>query len=50
MSLIDLSSRRSIGSIHHAEILSLQGDSYRASGKDLDARLTAAQPAIAQAG
>jgi DNA replication protein DnaC len=26
--------------IHHAEILSLKGDSYRLRGKDLDARLT----------
>ena len=26
--------------IHHAEILSLKGDSYRLKGKDLDARLT----------
>ena len=25
--------------IHHAEILSLKGDSYRLRGKDLDARL-----------
>jgi DNA replication protein DnaC len=24
--------------IHHAEILSLKGDSYRLRGKDLDAR------------
>ena len=29
--------------IHHAEILSLKGDSYRLRGKDLDARL--AKPA-----
>jgi DNA replication protein DnaC len=30
--------------VHHAEILSLKGDSYRLKGKDVDARL-AAQPA-----
>jgi hypothetical protein len=28
------------GLIHHAEILSLKGDSYRLRGKDLDARPT----------
>ena len=27
--------------IHHSEILSLKGDSYRRRGKDLDARVTA---------
>jgi DNA replication protein DnaC len=30
--------------VHHADILSLKGDSYRLRGKDLDARL-AAEPA-----
>ena len=30
--------------IHHAEILSLKGDSYRLRGKDLDARPTRANP------
>jgi DNA replication protein DnaC len=30
--------------IHHSEILSLKGDSYRLRGKDLDAR-SAAKPA-----
>src|SRR6202049_5306326 len=32
--------------IHHSEILSLKGDSYRLRGKDLDARI-AAKPADA---
>jgi hypothetical protein len=27
--------------IHHSEILSLKGDSYRLRGKDLDARIAA---------
>ena len=27
--------------VHHAEILSLKGDSYRLRGKELDARLSA---------
>jgi hypothetical protein len=30
--------------IHHAEILSLQGDSYGLRGKDLDARPTRPTP------
>ena len=30
--------------IHHAEILSLKGDSYRLRGKDLDARPTPLAP------
>ena len=33
--------------IHHAEILSLKGDSYRVRGKDLDARIGAKSPEIA---
>ena len=33
--------------IHHAEILSLKGDSYRLRGKDLDARLAAKAAEIA---
>jgi hypothetical protein len=33
--------------IHHAEILSLKGDSYRLRGKDLDARISAKTAEIA---
>jgi DNA replication protein DnaC len=33
--------------IHHSEILSLKGDSYRLRGKDLDARIGARHPEIA---
>jgi len=33
--------------IHHAEILSLKGDSYRLRGKDLDARPSARTADIA---
>ena len=33
--------------VHHAEILSLKGDSYRLRGKDLDARLAAKTAEIA---
>jgi len=33
--------------IHHAEILSFKGDSYRLRGKDLDARIGAKHPGIA---
>jgi DNA replication protein DnaC len=32
--------------IHHSEILSLKGDSYRLRGKDLDARIAARHPEI----
>ena len=30
--------------IHHSEILSLKGDSYRLRGKDLDARTATKHP------
>ena len=33
--------------IHHAEILSLKGDSYRLRGRDLDARIGAKSAEIA---
>jgi len=33
--------------VHHAEILSLKGDSYRLRDKDLGARVSADSPAIA---
>ena len=33
--------------IHHSEILSLKGDSYRLRGKDLDARIAAKTAEIA---
>ena len=32
--------------IHHSEILSLKGDSYRLRGKDLDAQIAPKPPEI----